>query len=97
MNTSKKNTPALRRDRARRAQRERAAKAAAHPRFRKTIAFDGIGTAAAALGVSKFWLRSVLRGEKRSKTLVEDCRKRYPELVPPETQRLYGIDPTTTP
>lgn len=92
---TRKRTEASR-ERFRRAGKARAALHAAHPRFRPTIMFDGIGTAAAALGVSKFWLRNVLLGRHRSQSLIEDCLRQFPALVPPETAAKYDLPPTNT-
>ena len=68
--------------------------APAAPSFERSISFRGIFAAAKNLGVTPYWLRRVLKGESRSRPLIEDCLRRFPAIIPPETLALYdGISP----
>ena len=64
------------------------------PSYATIVTFHGIHKAAAQLGVTPFWLRSVLKGRAESRALVEDCYKQFPALVPPDTLARYGLQPT---
>lgn len=65
------------------------------PTYSTIITFHGIHKAAAKLGVTPFWLRSVLKGRAESRALVEDCYRQFPSLVPPETLARYGLEPAS--